>query len=53
MKHVITKETTEIKAPSGYPKEYAEAFAELPEKWRNYLCERENEIDFGCHLDSL
>ena len=41
------KQETEIKVPSSYPQEYAESFSELPEKWRNYLCERENKIDEG------
>ncbi len=33
--------------PSGYDKEIAETFAELPLNWRRYLCAREAEIDKG------
>lgn len=36
-----------LKAPSNYQKEFAETFATLPPKWREYLHIREQEVDKG------
>ena len=36
-----------LEAPSNYQKEFAETFATLPPKWREYLHIREQEVDKG------
>ena len=42
-----TIEDAYLKAPSNYQKEFAETFATLPQKWREYLHIREQEVDKG------